>query len=115
MRCLVGLVRIDVPPKRRFQQDSHGVTSQKAAFFTFTAAETSNFTTYLIIYYLSIDGAGVEPNPLLLQPFIGLLHQPWMTDDDYCGVIIGINEWQGKSKYSEKTYPSAPLSIRDST
>jgi hypothetical protein len=27
-------------------------------------------------------GAVVEPNPLLLWPFIGLLYQPYMTDDD---------------------------------
>jgi hypothetical protein len=28
-----------------------------------------------------------------------------MIDGDDCGAIGGMNEWQGKSKYSEKTYP----------
>jgi hypothetical protein len=34
----------DVPPKRRFTQDLHGVTSQKTAFFIVTAVKTSNLT-----------------------------------------------------------------------
>jgi hypothetical protein len=36
---------------------------------------------------LFISGAGVETSLLLLLPLIGLLHQPWMTDRDDCGVI----------------------------
>jgi hypothetical protein len=36
--------------------------------------------------------AGVEPSPLLLRPFTGLLYQPWMTDGDDCGAISGMNE-----------------------
>jgi hypothetical protein len=32
------------PPKRRFTQDLHGSSSQKTAFFTFTAVKTSNPT-----------------------------------------------------------------------
>jgi hypothetical protein len=55
----------------------------------------SKFAEY---FYLSV-GAGVEPSPLLLRPFIDLLHQPLMTDDD-CGAIGGVNEWQGKGKAS---------------
>jgi hypothetical protein len=31
----VALVGTDVPPKRRFLQEPHDVTSQKAAFFIF--------------------------------------------------------------------------------
>jgi hypothetical protein len=39
----------------------------------------------------------VEPSPLLLRPFAGLLYQPWMTDDDDdddddCGAISERNE-----------------------
>jgi hypothetical protein len=64
---------------------------------------------------LYIYGAGVEPSPLLLRPFIGLLHQPWMIDGDDCGVISGMNEWQGKPKYWEETCPSAALSTTDPT
>jgi hypothetical protein len=33
-------------------------------------------------------------------------------DDDDCEAISGMNEWQGKPKYSEKTWPSAALSTR---
>jgi hypothetical protein len=57
----------------------------------------------------------VEPSPLLLGPFTGLLYQPWMIDDDDCGAISGMNEWQGKPKYSEETCPSAALSTTDPT
>jgi hypothetical protein len=35
-------------------------------------------------------------------------------DDDDFGAIDGINEWQRKLKYSEKTCPSADLSKKDS-
>jgi hypothetical protein len=52
-----------------------------------------------------IYGAGVEPSPLLLRPFVGILHQPWMIDGDDCGVISGVNQWQGNPKYSEDTCP----------
>jgi hypothetical protein len=44
-----------------------------------------------------------------LSPLIGLLYQPWMIGDN-CGGIDGKNEWQGKPKYLEKTFPSATLS-----
>jgi hypothetical protein len=43
---------------------------------------------YLFII-LFIYGIGVEPSPLLLQPFIGLLYQPWMTDGGDCEM----NDW----------------------
>jgi hypothetical protein len=33
-----------VPPKRRFLQEPHGVTSQKTPFFIVTAMKTSNLT-----------------------------------------------------------------------
>jgi hypothetical protein len=36
-----------------------------------------------------------------------------MIDDDDCEAIDGMNEWQGKPKNSEKTCPSAALSITD--
>jgi hypothetical protein len=39
----VALVRTDVPQKRRFFQEPHGVTSQKTSFFIVTAVKTSNF------------------------------------------------------------------------
>jgi hypothetical protein len=36
--------------------------------------------------------AGVEPSPLLLKPFIGLLYQHWMVDGDNCAAVGGMNE-----------------------
>jgi hypothetical protein len=30
-------------------------------------------------------GAGVEPRPLLLRPFAGLVYKRWMRDGDDCG------------------------------
>jgi hypothetical protein len=38
-----------VPPKRRFLQESHGVTSQKTPFFIVTAMKTSNLT-WMFLY-----------------------------------------------------------------
>jgi hypothetical protein len=38
-----------VPPKRRFLQQLHGVTSQKTAFFIVTAVKTSHLTSVLDI------------------------------------------------------------------
>jgi hypothetical protein len=37
--------------------------------------------------------ARVEPSPLVLRPFVGLLYHPWMTDNDNCGAVAGMNEW----------------------
>jgi hypothetical protein len=37
---------------------------------------------------------------IILRPFIGLLYQHWMIDGDDCEAIGGMNEWQGKQKYS---------------
>jgi hypothetical protein len=54
--------------------------------------------------FLFTNGAGVEPH---------LLYQPWMMDGDDCGAISGMNEWQGKPKYPEKTCPSAVLPTAD--
>jgi hypothetical protein len=34
-----------------------------------------------------------------------------MIDGDHCGAINGMNEWQGKPKYSEETCPSAKLCL----
>jgi hypothetical protein len=42
-------------------------------------------------FYLSM-GPGVESSPLLQHLFIDLLHQPWMMEDDDCGLISGMNE-----------------------
>jgi hypothetical protein len=57
----------------------------------------------------------VEPSLLLLRPFSGLLYQPWMVDGDDYGAISGMNEWEGKPKYWEKTCHSAALSTTNPT
>jgi hypothetical protein len=36
-------------------------------------------------------------------------------DDDYCGASGGMNDWQEKPKYSEKTCPSATPATEDPT
>jgi hypothetical protein len=63
--------------------------------------------------FLFIYGAGVEPSPLLLRPFISLLYQLWMIDGDDCRAVSGMDEWQGKLKYWEETCPSVALSTKD--
>jgi hypothetical protein len=47
---------------------------------------------------------------IILRLFVGLLYQPWMIDSDDCEAISGVNKWQRKPKYWEKTCPSAALS-----
>jgi hypothetical protein len=64
--------------------------------------QSSTLCSFSFIYR-----AGVEPSPLLLRPIIGLLYQLWMMDGADCGAS-GMNEWQGKPKYSA-------LSTTDST
>jgi hypothetical protein len=59
--------------------------------------------------------SGVRLNPLGTAATIGLLYQPQMIDDDDCGVVGGIKIGKGKPKYSEKTCPSATLSITNTT
>jgi hypothetical protein len=63
------------------------------------------------IYFVFFYGAGVESNAPLILLFIGLLYQTWMTEGVNCGVIGGMNEWQGNPKYSENTSTTAALSI----
>jgi hypothetical protein len=42
----VALVRTDIPPKHRFLQEPHGITSQKMAFFISSDVKTSNHTQF---------------------------------------------------------------------
>jgi hypothetical protein len=63
-----------------------------------------------------MHGAGAEPSPLLLLPFIGVLYKPWKIEGDDCGAITGMNEWQWKPKYGRGgNYSSAVLSTTDPT
>jgi hypothetical protein len=42
--------RTSFPPKRRFLQEPHGVTSQKTPFFIVTAVKTSNLTFRFVVF-----------------------------------------------------------------
>jgi hypothetical protein len=55
--------------------------------------------------------AGVEPSPLLLRPFIGLLYHLWMTDNYDCGAVGGMNTLQGNVSTRRKHTP-VPLWLR---
>jgi hypothetical protein len=37
----------------------------------------------------------MEPSPLVLRPLTGQFYQPWMTDDEECGAVGGMNDLQG--------------------
>jgi hypothetical protein len=43
-RTLRSSQRTSIPPKRRFLQEPHGVTTQKTPFFIVTAVKTSSLT-----------------------------------------------------------------------
>jgi hypothetical protein len=74
------------------------------------AKKEHNFSFLLFYFFSFIYAAGVEPSP-----FFGLLYLLWMLEGDDCGAISGMNEWQGKQKYSEKTCLSAALCTTDPT
>jgi hypothetical protein len=58
-------------------------------------------THKLFIYYVLTLRDWSEPKSTITAIiYISLLYQPWMIYD--CGGISGMNEWQGKPKYSEK-------------
>jgi hypothetical protein len=61
----------------------------------------------LELYVHFIYRVAVAPSPLLMRTFIGPLYQPWMIDGDDCGAVGGMNDWQGKPEYWEKTCLSA--------
>jgi hypothetical protein len=69
----------------------------------------------MIIACFLIYGAGVEPRPQILQPFITLVYQSWTMHDDVSGAISEMNEWQGIPKYSEETRRNATLATTDPT
>jgi hypothetical protein len=74
-----------------------------------------SYTLLFHFWFLFLYGLGVEASPLLLRPFIGILYQLWIIDGDDSAVICGVNDWQGKLKYPEITFPIAALSTTDPT
>jgi hypothetical protein len=67
---------------------------------------------FIIFNYL-LGQSGTKST--ITDAFIGLLYQPRIIDSDDCGAISGLNEWQGKPKYSDETCSSAALSTTDPT
>jgi hypothetical protein len=63
----------------------------------------------------SILSQWVRLSPLCTVAAIGILYKPQMIDDGDCGAIWWNEDWQGKPKYSEKTYSSAILSTINPT
>jgi hypothetical protein len=67
--------RRQVPPKRRFLQEPHGVTTQKTAFFIVTAVNTSNLTCYPCLVNISqrwVCRVSIQV-PLTLEPTYQLI------------------------------------------
>jgi hypothetical protein len=65
----------------------------------------------IIIIYLP----GVETRQLLLRLLIGLFYKHWMMDGDDYGAIGGLNNWQLKPRYSEKTCNSSAFRTTNPT
>jgi hypothetical protein len=68
-----------------------------------------------VLVFLYTYWPRVEPSALLLLLFVGLLCQLSMIDGDDCGAVGGMNDWQGKRKFSERACPSGALSGADAT
>jgi hypothetical protein len=79
------------------------------------ATRRNNPEDTILQSFLFICGAGAQPSPLLLRPFIGLLYQPSMIDKDDYGAISRMNAWQVKPMYSKKICLSAALSATGPT
>jgi hypothetical protein len=45
----------------------------------------------------------------LLRPLISLLYLLWKTGDDDCVAVGGMNDWQEKPEYPERTHHSDAL------
>jgi hypothetical protein len=73
-----------VPPKRRFVQERHGATSQKAAFFIVTAVKISNLTQEAVFSMSSAPsrrGTAGLYNPLLSNGSVNtLLCNKWRQE-----------------------------------
>jgi hypothetical protein len=58
------MLRSQVPPKRRFLQEPHGVITQKTPFFMVTAVKTSNLPSHLLPNTVT-DSMGIPDNQKL--------------------------------------------------
>jgi hypothetical protein len=87
----------------------HASSGNRTHHPSFRASEDSSYLK--LIFLIGIVGGGVYWVHSALRPLIGLLCQS--------RVIMMMeklwNDWQGKPKYSEKTYPSSALSTSNPT
>jgi hypothetical protein len=77
----VALVRTNIPSKCWFLQEPHGITSQKTAFFIFTAVKASNFA-YLLILNSSFsleEYLDRDITYIFIKPDISLQAIPYLT------------------------------------
>jgi hypothetical protein len=76
------------------------------------ADRTSTYTEFITFFIFFITG-GVGLSPWYCGHF-GLLYKPQMIDEDDFWSNWWNENWQGKPKCSEKTYPSATLTTTKS-
>jgi hypothetical protein len=60
----------EVPPKRQFLQEPHGVTSQKTPFFIVTAVKTSNLTSVYETLLYRIELVAVMNSNVLFPEYV---------------------------------------------
>jgi hypothetical protein len=84
-----AFVRADVPPKRRFLQESRGVTSQKTAFFIVTAVKTSNLTN-LILYFYPRQIVSFSFTQTLWDCILNARHLPFKSSPTHCSLCTDI-------------------------
>jgi hypothetical protein len=88
----------------------HDVNLKTSKSYVDCKPTDSNESRTFFVCFLRCGWAWVH---LLRRPRIGLLYQPQTIDDEWSSRW---NEnWWGKPKYSEKTYPSATLSTTNPT
>jgi hypothetical protein len=97
--------RRQVPPKRRFLQEPHGVTTQKTSSFIVTAVKTSNLT---FIVPVCVRG-WVNPRVILRLVVIGPVISSeellafWLTEQcliqGRCHVLLVTRSWKSQPNF----------------
>jgi hypothetical protein len=82
---------------------------------TQTIHDSNISSAAFIIGSLFMCMAEVEPSPMLLRSFIGLLYQPWTLDGDDCGAIGGMNECKRETEVLGGTCPTVTLCTTNPT
>jgi hypothetical protein len=85
--------RRQVPPKRRFLREPHGVTTQKTPFFIVTAVKTSNLTLVQKLY--KVEGWRMITSTQTLSPYSERKREQgteYTTRNNNFGVTMWMNE-----------------------